>query len=217
MLHQLHKFDRNTHFILACSGGVDSMAALDFLRRGDKKFTIAYFDHDTGNREGALSVISEYTIKHTLKVEVGKISSDPKPKHLSPEEHWRNERYRWLVSLGNSPIVTCHHLNDVAEGWIFSSLHGNPKCMNYQTILSYYGQSVVVYRPFLTNTKQDLIDWCIKHDVKWFEDTSNTNVKFPRNRIRHNILPEALKVNPGLLKVLKKKIIANARQQENKT
>ena len=39
------------------------------------------------------------------------------------------------------------------------------------------------------------------------EDPSNTDIKYMRNYIRHVMMPNALRVNPGLHKVLKKKII----------
>lgn len=200
MLHQLHVFGRTTPFILACSGGVDSMAIADFYKRGGKNFTVAYFNHGTPNADKMEELVSKWAVNNRVKFLVGKIGSTPKPNDLSPEEHWRNERYAWLYSH-NLPVITCHHLNDAAETWLFSSIHGESKLINPKI-------EGKLYRPFLTNTKQDFIDWCVNHKVEWFEDTSNTDVRFPRNRIRHNILPEVLKVNPGFLKVIKKKYLA---------
>jgi tRNA(Ile)-lysidine synthase TilS/MesJ len=40
----------------------------------------------------------------------------------------------------------------------------------------------------------------------WVEDPSNVDYKFKRNYIRWNLLPEALAVNPGLYKVIAKRI-----------
>ena len=68
-----------------------------------------------------------------------------------------------------------------------------------------------VFRPFLLNTKAQLTEWCVRHGVAWVEDLSNQDVHFPRNRIRNRILPECLEVNPGLLKVLKKKYFSSDR------
>jgi len=203
MIKVLHNFHHKSPFILACSGGVDSMFAADFFVRGNKNFSLAYFDHGTGNREGALSVIFEYAIKHNLKVEIGKISSEPKPANLSHEEHWRNERYAWLCSY-KQPVVTCHHLNDVTETWLFGALHGRAKLIARRIKL--FG--VDLYRPFLTNTKQELIDWCVKHNVKWFEIFLIKIPSIHAIEFENNILPEALQVNPGLLTVIKKKILA---------
>ena len=63
--------------------------------------------------------------------------------------------------------------------------------------------------PLLTTTKAELTHWCERHRVDWSEDKSNADVSSPRNRIRHNILPEVLKVNPGFLTVMRKKVIAS--------
>lgn len=202
MLHQLFNFSKDQEFILACSGGVDSMAIADFYKRGGKKFTVAYFHHGTSQADAMEEVVLDWAVNNSNHCSLGSLKKS-KPAELSPEEHWRNERYAWLHSY-NLPVVTCHHLNDVAESWLFGAMHGRPKLI--AEVIE--GSGKWLYRPFLTNTKQDLIDWCVKHQVKWFEDTSNQDVKYPRNRIRHNILPEALKINPGLLKVLKKKILA---------
>ncbi len=184
------------------------MAILDFYRRGNKKFTVAYFDHGTGNAEKALPIIEKYVRKHNLYLQVGHIE-EPKPPQMSPEEFWRTQRYKFLCSLPDGDIViTAHNLGDCVEGWLFSTIHGTPKLMQAQTILSSYGeQSKILLRPFLTNRKENLIDWCKRHEVKWYEDKSNQDVNYPRNRIRHCLIDECLKVNPGLFNTIKRKIL----------
>lgn len=184
-------------FLLACSGGVDSMAIADFYKRGNKNFTVAYFNHKTPHADMMSNHVQLWAEQNNVKFVTGTILCD-KPKEESKEEFWRNQRYAWLKSFG-LPIVTCHHLDDAIETWIFSSLHGNPK-----VIAPVNGN---VFRPFLLNTKEELKQWCQQHAVKWVEDLSNQDVHFPRNRIRHNIIPEAMKINPGLNKVIKKKIL----------
>lgn len=173
------------------------MAIADFYKRGNKNFRLAYFNHGTIQADMMQAFVGNWALKNDVIFYHGKISRE-KLKSESQEEYWRNERYHWLNSF-NLPIVTCHHLDDAVETWIFSSLHGNPKLIA--------AKNKMVYRPFLLNTKQELIDWCTRHKVEWLEDQSNKNVEFPRNRIRHNIVPEALKVNPGLHKVIRKKIM----------
>jgi tRNA(Ile)-lysidine synthase len=197
MLNQLYNMSRNQPFLLACSGGVDSMAIADFYKRGGKNFFIAYFHHGTPQADAMRAFTSSWATNNGVPYLTGTISRE-RAKNESKEEFWRNERYSWLKSF-NLPIVTCHHLGDAVEGYIFSALNGNPKI-----ILS---RNENVYRPFLLNSKEELMAWALKHEVKWVEDESNKDVNYPRNRIRHNIIPEALKVNPGLPKVVKKKII----------
>ena len=202
MLKLLYNPNRSEHFYLACSGGVDSMAAADFFRRGNKNFTLAYFHHNTSQADKMLSHVSNWGKDNNVKV-VTEYLTVPKSKDQSKEEWWRIERYNWFEKLAQdgSNIITCHHLNDVAETWIFSSLHGNSKLIPFQRDY--------IVRPFLLNTKDQMVDWCVKHNVPWVEDESNKDINCPRNRIRHIILPEVLKINPGLLTVLRKKYLAN--------
>lgn len=202
MLHQLHKMSRAQHFVLACSSGSDSMAIANFYFQGGKDFSVAYFNHRTPQADLMEALVEEWAKNTGVPFKQGHIKNHRKPPECSPEEHWRNERYAWLHSFG-LPVVTAHHLGDAAETYLFSAMNGQPKLISPANV----GGGKWLYRPFLTNTKEELREWCIKHEVKWFEDESNNDVKCPRNRIRHSILPQILKINPGFLKVIKKKYL----------
>lgn len=181
---------------VACSGGPDSMCALSFLNNGRRNVKVAHFDHGTEHADTARKFIVDYCRKEKLDLELGTVTRK-RLKTESREEFWRNERYRFFKEL-SAPIVTAHHLGDVAEWWVFSSLHGDPK------LIPYRNESVI--RPFLMTTKQELIRWCDHHDVPYVKDPTNKNLAYMRNLIRHRIMPQCLKVNPGLNKVLIKKI-----------
>ena len=65
-----------------------------------------------------------------------------------------------------------------------------------------------VTRAYLTTHKSDLVEYAKEYNLKWFEDPTNADCDFTyRNRIRHNILPEVLLINPGLYSTVKKRII----------
>lgn len=198
MLRQLFDVPHSQPFLLACSGGVDSMAIADFYRRGRKTFRLAYFHHGTSLADKMLEVVNNFAIKNSIPFLHGCLTRERK-KDESPEAYWRVERYAWLLSH-DLPVVTAHHLDDAVETWIFSALHGHPK-----VIAPKNGK---VWRPFLLNEKTKLIEWCTNHNVDWLEDVSNSNLDTPRNRIRHRVIDECLLINPGLKKVIKKKIQA---------
>ncbi|HSH25599.1 MAG TPA: ATP-binding protein, partial [Massilibacterium sp.] len=88
--------------------------------------------------------------------------------------------------------------DDAVEWWVFSSLHGEGKVMPYQ--------NKNVIRPFLTTTRRDLHSWAERKGVEYLQDPANQDEKYMRSIIRHKIVPEALRVNPGLHTVLRKKI-----------
>jgi tRNA(Ile)-lysidine synthase len=189
------KLPRN--ICVAVSGGCDSMAALDFLRRSHN-VTVLHYNHGTSFAPLGEEVVRKYCESHNLKMVTGYLKESVPPGR-SAEDFWREQRYEFFEKNSDGMfIVTCHHLNDVAETWVFGSLHGNPKLIPHKR-----GNYV---RPFLMTEKQVFYNWCERKQVPYVEDPSNSDTSYMRNYIRHEIMPKALAVNPGLHKVLKKKL-----------
>ena len=119
---------------------------------------------------------------------------EPRNIALSKEEDWRTARYKFFTSL-DELVCTGHTLDDMVEWYLFTSLMGEGRYMEY-------AHSNVV-RPFICTKKSDILEYAIKHNISWLEDPSNKDANFAaRNRIRYEILPAALKVNPGLYKTV---------------
>src|ERR1035437_1534235 len=181
--------------IIAVSGGIDSMAALDFLRR-NHKVSVAYFDHGTDHGTDAREFVGNYCDMKAVPFFYKKIEGERTTE--SPEEFWRIKRYEFLHSF-DLPVITAHTIDDCVETWIWSSLHGESKIIPY----SYKN----VIRPFLLTSKQDLQSWCLNKKIDWIEDPSNCDTKYRRNLIRHDMMPYVLKISPGIAKVIRKKLI----------
>lgn len=186
------------NFTVACSGGYDSMAALHFFVRGQWKPDVIHVDHATGN-EGAIAVVDKFCMANGLNLKVYKIEPKAKLASQSLEEFWRYERIRIFNDEYRSPVITGHNLNDAMETWLFSSMNGQSKLIPYNTRN--------VYRPFLLTTKDKLLHYAHENNIEWFEDVSNCDVKYVRNRIRHNIMPEVLEINKGFGTMIKKKYL----------
>jgi len=185
---------------VACSGGVDSMSVVRFLLNGKRKVRLAYFNHDTSHSKESEHFVRSFAAKNKLILTVGRVKGI-KERSSSLEEFWRKERYNFLDSLNERNIITCHHLDDVVETWLFSSFHGNPKMIPYK-------RGDRIYRPFLMTEKKEILNYAERQDVEWIEDPSNRMTKnIMRNHIRHNVMPEVLKVNPGIRKTIRKKLI----------
>lgn len=181
---------------VAASGGCDSMAALSFLSNSPRRTVeVLYFNHSTEYSNLAEEVVERFCADKNIKLYKGKLT-ETKDKRKSPEEFWREQRYKFFNDFKDKPIITAHHLDDVIEWYLFSSFNGNPKLINYQR------ENII--RPFLLSEKKDLYEWCLKHNVPYLEDQSNKDTRYARNRIRHNIIPEVLKINPGIKKNIKK-------------
>jgi len=183
---------------IAFSGGIDSVVISDFLLNGKRDVQLAFFHHGTINSERAEEFVRKFADERRVPLRIGRINSE-KSRGLSPEEFWRNERYSFLDSLGG-PVITGHHLGDAIETWIFTSLHGESKLIPYSR-----GN---VIRPFLVTPKEEIRSWASRRNLTWIEDESNGDPRYMRNRIRMHIVPEALKVNPGLGTVIRKKYLS---------
>ena len=181
-------------FGLACSGGVDSMAILDFLINGRYNPHVLYFNHNTEHGHEAEKFITDYCNEKGLKLTIGRTEVKPTS---NKEKIWSDLRYEFFSQF-DFPIMTCHHLDDCVETYLFSCLRG------FQSVIPYSKGKVI--RPFLLNEKSVFEKWCKQKGVPFIQDQSNDCLDYSRNRIRHNIVPEALKVNPGLKTVVKKMI-----------
>lgn len=183
--------------VVAFSGGVDSVAVVDFLLNGRKQVDLAFFHHGTKSSDDAQQFVENFAVTRGLNLKCGSLTRD-KLLEESQEEYWRNERHKFFSTF-DQRVITAHHLDDAVETWIFTSLHGKSRLIPYS--------SGNVVHPFLVTQKSEFISWCQRKNLEWSEDTSNADVRFMRNLIRHKIVPEALKVNPGLHKVIKKKYL----------
>jgi tRNA(Ile)-lysidine synthase len=214
MIKMLGKVDKRV--IIALSGGVDSMFALDFLRRGGRSVLALYFDHGTYHGSDARKFVSSFCKSNNIPLVIGSLSKEM-PSGMSKEAFWREERYQFFDNWNstdyetivdfdkslffNSKIITCHHLDDVVETWIFSALNGNPNLIPYKR-----GNFI---RPFLLTSKEQILNYANLGNtgLLWLDDPSNNDTSYRRNFIRHILVPSALEVNPGLRKVIKKKVV----------
>ena len=131
-----------------------------------------------------------------------------------------------FVSRLSSIIVTAHHANDQAEtmlmrlkrGTTLAGLRGiqalrqaqgpyrlenlSNFAQNDESFVSRLSSLIYIYRPFLNVTRAELLEYARKNKLTWCEDESNADVKFARNKIRHEILPLLEKECPGTTKQL---------------
>ena len=184
---------------VACSGGVDSMAALDFLKRNHDVFVL-HFNHGTDYGFKALEFVGNYCADNDIGF-LTNVTGQEREKQAreSQEEYWRSIRYDWLERCTERQIVTGHHLDDCVETWVMSSMHGTGKIIPYN-------RNDRVLRPFRLTRKRDLELWASLNNVPHLEDDSNQDTCYTRNYIRHEMMPNVLQVNPGIHKTIAKKV-----------
>lgn len=191
-------------YVLATSGGVDSMVLLDLLVRQSNlvmthdsnnktknkkplyKIIVAHFDH--GMRADSIldrKLVSDTAKKHGLSfvTEQGKLGKD------ASEAIAREARYKFLDHVkkvsGARAIITAHHQDDVLETAVLNMIRGSGR-RGLTSLRSNRG----ITRPLLDYTKSELREYADTHSVKWREDSTNSDTKYARNFIRRNVLPK---------------------------
>ncbi|MBR3318899.1 tRNA lysidine(34) synthetase TilS [Candidatus Saccharibacteria bacterium] len=176
--------------VLAVSGGVDSMAMLDLMRKNfpSEELVVATFDH--GTRESSkldADFVADACAKYHLQICKG----EAKLGANVSEEEARNKRYEFLRKVArdaDGEIYTAHHLDDLVESVVINLARGT----------GFRGLAVLnapgVKRPFLDRTfgkvfdKRDILKYAGENNVMFRQDPTNTNDDYLRNRLRPAVL-----------------------------
>lgn len=182
---------------VALSGGADSVAILHYVKNTlCLDVTAVHVNHGSESAYQHELFVAQQCSNFNVPLITMHITAT-KPAKLSQEEFWRNERLNFFHGLDGT-VVTGHHLNDAVETYLFNAFNGKPYTMPVR--------NKNICRPLLLTSKQDVLAYCTAHNLEYVMDESNNDVKYARNRIRHNVLPEVLKINPGILTVVRKLI-----------
>lgn len=182
---------------IAVSGGVDSMVLLHFLR---KKYnvTVLHYVHDSDYADTEFKFVAEICTAWNLPMLV-QVQPNTDITGESREAYWREGRYQFFKSF-DQPVCVGTNLDDAVEWYLFSCLRGEGHYMEYAN------ENVV--KPLLTTRKEELYQYARDNSVPWIEDPSNFDAQFcRRNMIRNELMPVALRANPGLYSVVKKRIV----------
>ena len=191
--------------VVAVSGGPDSMALLDLLKRIKEKIEIevicAHVNHNTG-RPGQFEeqkFVGDYCKKNDIVFETMTIE-DYGDDNFHNEA--RTKRYNYfgkLVKEYNAKyLFTAHHGDDLIETILMRIVRGS-------TLRGYSGFSkriemdgYTILRPLIELSKDEIKKYNIKHNIPFAEDSSNKKDVYTRNRFRKYIVPEFRKEDPNI-------------------
>lgn len=177
-------------YVVAVSGGVDSMALLDMLVKqsrqasGRSRLVVAHFDH---------GIRTDSAQDRKLVQDVSKYYGLPfvyHEGHLGPgasEARARKARYDFLHRVrqaGNArAIITAHHQDDLLETAILQLLRGGGR-RGWSALKSH----PTLARPLLGVPKQSLQKYARDNQLVWHEDSTNEDTRYLRNFVRHRLL-----------------------------
>lgn len=195
---------RWTRLLLAVSGGVDSICLAHLfeqhkLQLGIEWLGIAHVHHGLREITADLDadLVRDFATKHNTEYFEKRLDGNILKEKGSLEENARKARYEALFTFAREnqadAILTAHHAGDQAETVYFRLRRG----VSLAGLSGISPVNGMVYRPFLSVSRQELVEYAQMHLLDWREDESNSDIKFARNQIRHEALPHLEKTNPG--------------------
>ena len=180
--------------LLAFSAGVDSTALFFLLLEESIEFDIAIVDY--GKRENSKDEIAYAKFlaeKYHKKCFDTKIVLDDS----SFEQKARAARYgffeKCIKENNYKNLITAHQLNDRLE-WFLMQFTKGAGCVELLGFEAYEKRdNYSLVRPLINTSKEKLLDYIKENGIKYFEDASNRDKKYKRNRFRHNFSNELLK------------------------
>ena len=193
MIH-IEKFIPNEeeNIVVGCSAGPDSMALLHYLIHNTKnKIICCHINHNVRKEsKEEEKYLKNYCQKQNVPFEVYKIE---KYGENNFENEARIKRYNFyeqtLKKYNSHYLFLAHHGDDLIETIIMKINRGS-NLEGYAGIKEISKQKdYIIIRPFLSYTKEDLLDYNERNNIEYFIDKTNLDTTYTRNRIRANILP----------------------------
>lgn len=174
-------------YVVAVSGGVDSMVLLEVLsQKSTLQLTVAHFDH--GIRKDSAED-RRLVQARARELNIPFVYDEGHLGRQASEAAARKARYSFLRKVQSQThsraIVTAHHQDDSIETAILNLSRGTGRKGVAPLRANPY-----VLRPLLRMTKKEILSYAKEQGVKWREDSTNKDTIYARNYVRHAIVPK---------------------------
>ncbi|MCM0060579.1 MAG: tRNA lysidine(34) synthetase TilS [Algoriphagus sp.] len=201
-INQRKLFEPGKRYLLACSGGLDSMALAHLLHAAGISLELAHVNFGLRGEEsdGDEEFVKKWGLEQGFRVHV----------HLAKTQEWvekngvsiqmaaREIRYQFFEEIRSqhnlAGIILAHHQDDQLETIFLNLSRGTG-------IEGLYGMSErrgELIRPLLPFSRAQLEDYAEEVQLPWREDRSNAAVDYKRNKLRHQGLPALYSLEPDM-------------------
>ncbi len=200
-LRQTILLPKNSSVLMAVSGGQDSLCLarllLDLRAQWQWSLALIHCDHrwrddSAANAEYVCNLAKAWDIPVWLE------AASVVPRNEAEARKWRYETFaRVARSQGYSYVVTGHTGSDRAETVLYNLMRGSgldglsslPWHRSLDGAQPNIALDIALVRPLLDFSRQETYDFCQQQQIRVWEDSSNANLRFRRNRIRQELLP----------------------------
>ena len=195
-------FNTKSLLLVAVSGGRDSVLLAHLLKAAGYKFGIAHCNFQLRGAEAIAEQNFTAELAATLEVPFYTTNFDTKvyagQRNISIQMAARELRYQWFEEIRQQfdyrHIAVAHHQNDSVETILLNLTRGTG-------IAGMHGilpKSGLIVRPMLFLSRDEIDSIVAEEGLAYMEDSSNSSVKYARNKIRHKVIPALKELNPNL-------------------
>ncbi|TPN82174.1 tRNA lysidine(34) synthetase TilS [Aquimarina algicola] len=189
--------------LIACSGGLDSVVLAKLCNLLGLKFSIAHCNFNLRGKESDEDEAFVAQLAYDLDVSFHKIHFDTKKyaeeQKVSIQMAARTLRYDWFKKLhtdsGFDFILTAHHADDNLETFLINLSRGT----GIEGLVGIPEVNDIFIRPLLLFSRDQILDYATHNNLVWREDSSNSDTKYLRNKIRHKVVPDLKTLSPQFL------------------
>ena len=190
--------------LLAVSGGIDSMVLLHLFEKTGFKYGIVHCNFQLRGEEsdGDEKFVKQQVLIHGVPSFFQRFETEEHARinGISIEMAARELRYEYFekirVENGYDYIATAHHQDDLIETF-FLNLSRKTGIKGLTGIKEKAGK---IIRPLLFASREEIENYARDNFVEYRDDSTNDEVVFQRNFLRHKILPLFSELNPAFLK-----------------
>ncbi|MCR5267910.1 MAG: tRNA lysidine(34) synthetase TilS [Lachnospiraceae bacterium] len=193
--------------IAGVSGGADSVCLLfllsEFQKRVDFSLKVLHVEHGIRGEDAIRDAefVQELCAKNGIPCSITHVDAadHAKKNHMTLEEAARILRYqafeqaRKAAGSDHVKIAVAHHKEDQAETVLFQLIRGS----GLRGLGGMRSRRDSIIRPLLSCDKQDILYYIEENHLPYRTDESNADNRYARNRIRNEIIPALLKMQPG--------------------
>jgi tRNA(Ile)-lysidine synthase len=193
-------------FLLAVSGGVDSVVLSHLFAHWKVNFSIAHCNFKLRGSESDddEKFVKELSLKLDVPFYVNSFNTEKyaAENKVSIQMAARELRYEWFKKLLKEKkfnyLVTAHHRNDQVETFFINLLRGS----GIEGLTGMHLLEKNIFRPLLPFGKDEIVIYAENHNIHWREDSSNLKNDYLRNKLRNEIFPFFEKISPTFINTL---------------
>jgi tRNA(Ile)-lysidine synthase len=180
--------------LIGLSGGVDSVVLLHLLHQLAARFSwqlSALHAHHgiSRNADAWAEFCADLCTRHHISLHIEHVDIAPLRAH-GIEAAARKLRHAAFARQPCDFVALAHHADDQAETLLLQLLRGaGVRGASAMPLFAERAGSPNLLRPLLHCSRQEILDYAAAHDLQWIEDESNADDNYPRNFLRHRVLP----------------------------